>query len=86
MTELAHDLGARVIAVHHASPALNAAAIPGPDRLYLPLLRRVYRRANKPVDAVMSVVDPLPDTGRAATIPLRFGVHAAFRPRPATRA
>jgi alpha-1,6-mannosyltransferase len=83
VTELAHGIGARVIAVHHASPALNAAALPGPDRLYLPLLRRVYRRAYRPVDAVMSVVDPRPDTGRAATIPLRFGVHPAFRPAPA---
>jgi alpha-1,6-mannosyltransferase len=86
VTELAHGLGARVIAVHHASPALNAAAIPGPDGLYLPLLRRVYRRAYKPVDAVMSVVDPRPDTGRPATIPLRFGVHPAFRPAPTARA
>jgi alpha-1,6-mannosyltransferase len=85
VTELAHGLGARVIAVHHASPALNAAALPGPDGLYLRLLRRVYRRAYKDVDAVMSVVDPEPDTGRAATIPLRFGVHAAFRPEPAAR-
>jgi alpha-1,6-mannosyltransferase len=85
VTELAHGIGARVIAVHHASPALNAAALPGPDRLYLPLLRRLYRRAYRPVDAVMSVVDPRPDTGRAATIPLRFGVHPAFRPAAAAR-
>jgi glycosyltransferase involved in cell wall biosynthesis len=34
----------------------------------------------------MSVVDPEPDTGRAATIPLRFGVHPAFRPGPTARA
>jgi alpha-1,6-mannosyltransferase len=85
VTRLAHALGARVIAVHHASPALNAAAIPGPDALYLPLLRRVYRRAYADVDAVMSVVDPTRDTGRRATIPLRFGVHPAFRPQPGPR-
>jgi alpha-1,6-mannosyltransferase len=48
VTRAAHALGARVIAVHHASPALNAAALPGPDALYLPLLRAVYRRAYGP--------------------------------------
>jgi alpha-1,6-mannosyltransferase len=85
VTRVAHALGARVIAVHHASPALNAAAIPGPDGLYLPLLRRVYRRAYADVDAVMSVVDPEADSGRAATVPLRFGIHRAFRPAPAAR-
>lgn len=85
VTQLAHRLGARVVAVHHASPALNAAAMPGPDALYLPSLRRVYRRAYKLVDAVMSVVDPQPDAGRPATIPLRFGVHRAFRPQPTVR-
>jgi alpha-1,6-mannosyltransferase len=85
VTAHAHALGAHVVAVHHASPALNAAAIPGPDALYLPLLRRVYRRAYRPLDGVMSVVDPGPDTGRPATIALRFGLHAAFRPAPAAR-
>jgi alpha-1,6-mannosyltransferase len=86
ITQLAHRLGARVVAVHHASPALNAAAIPGPDRLYLPALRRVYKRAYRRVDAVMSVVDPEPDSGRRAAIPLRFGIHRAFRPQPTERA
>jgi alpha-1,6-mannosyltransferase len=85
VTEVAHRLRARVIAVHHASPALNAAAVPGPDGLYVPLLRRVYRRAYATVDAVMSVVDPEMDTGRAATIPLRFGIDPAFRPAPTVR-
>ena len=47
VTELAHRLGASVIAVHHATPALGAAAIPGPHRLYVPILRRIYRRAYK---------------------------------------
>ena len=28
--ELAHELGARAIAVHHGSTALNAAGLPGP--------------------------------------------------------
>jgi alpha-1,6-mannosyltransferase len=85
VTQHAHRMGARVIAVHHASPALNAAALPGPDGLYLPLLRRVYRHAYAGVDGVMSVVDPEPDSGREATIPLRFGIHRAFRPEPTAR-
>jgi alpha-1,6-mannosyltransferase len=85
VTELAHRLGATVIAVHHATPALGAAAIPGPHTLYTPALRGIYRRAYRNVDAVMSVVDPRRDTGRAATVPLRFGLDPAFRPQPAAR-
>jgi alpha-1,6-mannosyltransferase len=85
ITREAHRLGARVVAVHHASAALNAAGIPGPDALYLPFLRRIYRHAYEHVDAVMSTVDPLADSGRRATIPLRFGLHPAFHPGPAER-
>jgi alpha-1,6-mannosyltransferase len=80
----AHRLGARVVAAHHASAALNAAGIPGPDALYLPLLKRIYRHAYEQVDAVMSVVDSTPCSGREATLPLRFGLHPAFRPGPTT--
>lgn len=78
-------LGARIVGVHHASAAMNAAGVPGPAELYLPIFRRVYRHAYDQVDAVMSVVDSAVDSGRAATIPLRLGVHPAFRPRPAVR-
>jgi alpha-1,6-mannosyltransferase len=85
VTRAAQGLGARVVAVHHATPALNAAGLPGPDAVYLPFLRRIYRRAYERVDAVMSVVDPRPDSGRAASIPLRFGVDPVFRPAPAIR-
>lgn len=42
ITAEAHRLGARVIAVHHASVAMNAAGVPGPDALYRLLLKRVY--------------------------------------------
>jgi alpha-1,6-mannosyltransferase len=83
VTAEAHRLGARVVAAHHASAALNAAGIPGPDGLYLPLLRRIYRHAYEHVDAIMSVVDSTPCSGREATLPLRFGLHPAFRPGPA---
>ena len=79
----AHRLGAKVIAVHHASPALNAASLPGPELVYLPVLKRVYRHAYQDVDAVMSAVDSVDDCGRAAQLPLRFGLDPAFRPGPA---
>jgi alpha-1,6-mannosyltransferase len=83
VTRQAHRLGATVVAAHHASPALHAAGIPGPDALYLPALRRIYQHAYERVDAVMSRVDPAQDSGRSAAIELRFGVHPAFRPGPA---
>jgi alpha-1,6-mannosyltransferase len=85
VTREAHKLGAAVVAVHHASPALHAAGIPGPDALYIPTLRRIYQHAYEHVDAVISTVDPEPDSGRSASIELRFGVHPAFRPGPAVR-
>lgn len=85
VTREAHRLGARVVAVHHASPAMNAAGLPGPDALYLPLLRRVFRHAYQEADAVMSFVDTRDDSGRPATFPLRLGLDPAFRPAPARR-
>jgi alpha-1,6-mannosyltransferase len=85
VTREARGLGAVVVAVHHASPALHAAGIPGPDALYIPALRRVYQHAYEHVDAVMSIVDPRADSGRSASIALRFGLHPAFHPGPAMR-
>jgi alpha-1,6-mannosyltransferase len=85
VTREAHRLGAVVVAVHHASPALNAAGIPGPDAVYLPTLRRIYQHAYEHVDAIMSMVDTRGDAGRNASIDLRFGLHPAFRPGPAAR-
>ena len=81
-TRAAHDLGAAVVAVHHSSALLHAAGIPGPDGVYARALRQWYRRAYLDVDAVMSVVDPLRDTRRPATLVLRLGVEPAFHPRP----
>jgi alpha-1,6-mannosyltransferase len=81
-TRAAHELDASVVAVHHSSASLHAAGLPGPDAVYARVLRRWYRRAYLDVDAVMSVVDPLPDTRRTATVPLRLGIEPAFRPRP----
>ncbi len=79
--EVARAAGARVVAVHHTSPALDAAGLPGPDRAWKPLLRGWFHRAYRSVDAVMSAADPWLDCGRVATLPLRFGVDPAFRPR-----
>ena len=79
----AHELGALVIAVHHSSVALHAAGLPGPQEIYKTALRRWYRRAYRDVDAVMSVVDPGPDTHRPCTLPLRLGIDPCFHPRPA---
>ena len=81
-TRVAHAQGATVIAVHHSSASLHAAGLPGPDAVYARALRRWYRRAYLDVDAVMSVVDPLADTQRPATLRLRLGIEPAFRPRP----
>jgi alpha-1,6-mannosyltransferase len=83
VAETAHELGARVIAVHHGSGELNAAGVPGPQRLYLPAFRAWIRHAYARADGVMSVVDPRRDSGRRASLALRFGVDPAFRPRPA---
>lgn len=83
VTREAHRLGATVVAAHHASPALNAAGIPGPDAVYLPTLRRIYQHAYEHVDAVMSMVDTGRDAGREASLPLRLGLHPAFAPGPA---
>jgi alpha-1,6-mannosyltransferase len=81
----AREIGARTVAVHHGTSELEAAALPGPSRMYVPLLRSWLRRAARQVDAVMSNVDAMADCGRHATLPLRLGVHDAFRPQPDVR-
>jgi alpha-1,6-mannosyltransferase len=81
VTEAAHALGAKVVAAHHGSAALDAAGMRGPRRPWEALFRAWLRRAYAPVDAIASVVDPEPDCGRAASFPLRLGLHEAFRPQ-----
>lgn len=76
----ARSVGAKVVMVHHGSLDLDVNAIPGPNRLYRPALGAWLRRAYGPVDAVMSACDPLGDTGREASLPLRFGLDEAFFP------
>lgn len=81
-TATARSVDARTVAVCHGSSELDARGIPGPHGLYAPLLRAWLRRTYASVDALMSVVDPRPDCGRTANIPLRLGLHDAFRPQP----
>jgi alpha-1,6-mannosyltransferase len=81
----ARKVGACTVAVHHGTSTLEAAALPGPSRVYAPLLRRWLRRSGRHVDAVMSNVDTMADFGRLATMPLRVGVHETFHPRPDVR-
>jgi alpha-1,6-mannosyltransferase len=76
------ELGVPVVAVHHSSVEMDAKALRGPTPLYRRLFRARYRSAYRRVDAVMSVIDPRPDSGRGATLPLRFGLDPAFKPRP----
>jgi alpha-1,6-mannosyltransferase len=81
--ELAQELGASVVAVHHGSSRLNAAGLPGPKRVYEAAFRALLRRSYARADGVMSVADPGRDCRRAHVMPLRFGVDPDFRPRPA---
>jgi alpha-1,6-mannosyltransferase len=77
----ARRIGARVVMVHHGSLDLDSAALPGPTRLYRASLGVWLKSVYGHVDAVMSACDPLEDTGREATLPLRFGLDEAFFPR-----
>jgi alpha-1,6-mannosyltransferase len=78
---VAADLRSPVVAVHHASAALEAAALPGPGGAYGKLFRHWERRAYERVDAVMSAT-PEAETGDCPVLPLRFGLDPAFRPQP----
>lgn len=82
VSAVAQEVGAVVVSVHHGSSALDAAGMPGPSRLYEPLFRAWLRRATRPVDAIMSVVDTTADCGRPAEVELGLGLHDAFRPQP----
>jgi len=77
--------GGAAVMVHHGSADLDAGAIPGPHRVYRRGFESWLRHAYAPADAVMAACDARPDVGRHAELELRFGLHPAFRPRPATR-
>ena len=83
LVDLLQMLEPDVVLLHDpfwAPKAAVAAALPGPDALYRPALGRWLKRVYGHVDAVMSACDPLGDTGREATLPLRFGLDPAFFP------
>ncbi len=79
--QAARSVGARVVMVHHGSLDLDVGALPGPNKLYRPALGAWLRSAYAHVDAVMSACDSHADTGREATLPLRFGLDPVFYPR-----
>lgn len=81
VTRAARDLGAPVVMVHHGSVGMDAAALPGPDGPWAAALRGWRHAAYAGVDAVMAATDASADCGRAASLPLRLGVHPAFTPR-----
>jgi alpha-1,6-mannosyltransferase len=85
VTQTAHELGAKVVAVHHGSIALDAAGLPGPDALWRPFLRAWMHHAYADCDAVLSAVDPRADCGRPADMTLRFGLDPAFAPHADVR-
>ncbi len=74
-----------VVMVHHGSVALDAAAFRGPQKLYAAGFRAWLRRSYAHADGVMAACDTHADTGRDATLPLRFGLDPAFRPRAGVR-
>jgi glycosyltransferase involved in cell wall biosynthesis len=74
------ELDVPVVAVHHGSSQLDAAGLPGPSGLYKRAFQAWFRRAYGRVDAVMSAVDTLCDSGRSASLPLRLGLDRAFAP------
>jgi alpha-1,6-mannosyltransferase len=81
VVDVARRTGAIVVAVHHGSSALDAAAIPGPRVVSQAVIRGWMRRTYAQADAVLAAVDPGDDAAGARTLPLRFGIDPAFRPR-----
>jgi len=85
VARMAHEIGAIVVAVHHGSIALDAAGLPGPDRLWQPALRAWMRHAYREADGIVSAVDPRADCGRSAAYALHFGLDPGFVPQPRVR-
>ena len=80
VAELTRSIGAKLVFVHHSSAAMQSAALKGPRRLYLRGFRSWMHHAYQAADAVMSASTRRPDAGRGTDLPLRFGLHPAFRP------
>jgi alpha-1,6-mannosyltransferase len=73
--------GAPVIAVHHASSDLEAAALRGPHRLYRRGFETWRRRCYARAAAVLTAA-PRTVAGANRLLPLRFGLDPAFVPQP----
>jgi alpha-1,6-mannosyltransferase len=74
----ARRVGASVVAVHHGSTALDAAALPGPDRLLRPALRAWMQHA---ADGRVAAGDTYPDRDPTGAVALRWGLDPAFVPQ-----
>jgi alpha-1,6-mannosyltransferase len=75
---------APVVAVHHASSDLEAAALRGPHRLYRRTFESWRRRGYARAAAVMTAGARAP-SGARRVLPLRFGLDPVFRPQPGVR-
>ena len=79
----AREIGARTVAVHHGTSNLEAAALPGPSRVYAPLLRALAAPLGRAMSTRSCPTSTRwPTSAARPTMPLRLGVHEAFRPRP----
>lgn len=79
---LVHSQGGAVVMVHHGAAVLEARAATGPSPVYERALRSWLLRSYDEADAVMSAGATWAKIGRGASIPLRVGLHPAFRPQP----
>ena len=79
--EVREEIGAKVVAVNHATSAQEAAELPGPSGLYRRGFERWRRRGYGRADAVMTVAAPDVDVD-CPLVPMRLGLDAPFVPRP----
>ena len=77
---LVYAKGGVTVMVHHRPAAVDSGAGSRRSAVYDRALRAWLRNSYDEVDAVMSACDTFDATGRAPTIPLRFGLDRAFRP------
>ena len=78
--EVRDELGAKVVAVNHATSAQEAAELPGPSGLYRRGFERWRRRGYGRADAVMAFCPPEVEVA-CPVVPMRVGLDAPFAPR-----
>lgn len=81
LPQVARELGARSVAIHHGAVGHDARSIPGPFKFWSGVLRREFARVYGEFDAVMAAIDTEREFGITARIPLRFGLDPAFAPQ-----